>query len=177
MRGLENEQPKQLTVTVNKNGYVDKSEFYSVTLEKIKNSPLNGFLPHDGEDYDINGSAESWTNFAMRLVSVESDFKTTDKLLSDPGGSYGLFQFGFHYGITQDNWKDPIAQIDAFINYTKQWVIDGGGYINPSHNVQAKRYAGFGGFAAAFSTVRNDKINSSEAIKVAEILEKNHKVA
>lgn len=171
VRGLENvekeTEKKPLRVSVDGNGNVNKKEFYDAAIEKIKNSPLNRFVPHDKDKYQVDGSPESWANFAMRLVAVESNFNSYVTNPSDPGGSYGLFQWGYHYGINSTNWKNPLAQLDAFIEYAKTWTVEGGGYIFPPSGVEAKRAGSYGGFAAVFSTVRNDKVNGEYAKKIA----------
>lgn len=160
-------------VSVDNKGYVNKNEYYRKAVEKISSSPLNGFIPQDGKKYGIDGTPQSWAKYAMRLTSVESGFKVNTTNMADPGGSLGLLQWGEHYGITKDNWQDPEAQLDAFVTYSKTWVVDGGGYIQPPPNVQAKRYKGFGGFDAAFSTSRNNKVNSSEAWNLANTIAEN----
>lgn len=159
-------------VTIDKKGYVDKKEFYQFAVEKFRNSPLNGFTPHDGVKYKIDGSPESWAHFALRVATVESGFNVNTTNPSDPGGSYGLFQWGIHYGITRNNWRDPEAQLDAFINYAKIWTVQGGGFINPPSGVSAKRSGKWGGFAAVFSTIRDDKANSKYAYDTVNAIPK-----
>lgn len=167
VRGLENTE-QSINVTIDENGFANKKEFYHLTVQKFKNSILDGFIPKDSKKYEIDGSPESWAEFALRIVCVESDFNVNCTNPDDPGGSYGLFQWGFHYGITKDNWKDPNAQLDAFINYAKQWVIDGGEYINPPRNVDTKKSGKYGGFAAVFSTIRNDKVNDKSTFRIID---------
>ena len=155
--------PEEGKVPVDAEGNVDRTAFYNQAVRTFSESPMNGFIPKDGEKYGIDGSPQSWANFAMRTAKVESGFNVNETNKADEGGSFGLFQWGHHYGINEDNWRDPQAQLDAFKEYAKTWVIDGGGYILPPPGTDAKRYAGFGGFGAAFSTARNDKINSQDA--------------
>lgn len=159
------EDTARKAAAVDAKGFVNKEDFYKQAVTTFRNSPLNGFVPKDGEKYGIKkGTPEEWANLAMRTAKVESSFKTTTTNPNDPGGSFGLFQFGYHYGINKNNWQDPQAQLDAFVDYSKRWVVNGGGYILPPRDVKdVRRYAGHGGFGAAFSTFRDDKVNSQAA--------------
>ena len=161
--------------SIDSSGYVNKEDFYKQAVTTFRNSPLNGFVPKDGDKYGIKkGTPEEWANLAMRTAKVESSFRTTTTNLKDEGGSFGLFQFGFHYGINKDNWKDPQAQLNAFVTYSKQWVVNGGGYIMPPSNIEGvRRYFGYGGFGAAFSTFRDNKVNSNSAWAESSGIESN----
>ena len=160
-------------IPIDRKGNVDKQAYYNAAVKKFASSPLNGFVPADGEKYGIDGTPESWAKFAMRVTKVESGFNVNTTNMNDPGGSFGLMQWGMHYGINKKNWQDPNAQLDAFVTYSKKWVVDGGGYIKPPEGVQAKRYKGHGGFSAAFSTIRNDKVQSKSAQSIANQLAEN----
>jgi hypothetical protein len=153
-----------------KTGRVDKQAYYNAAVQKIANSKLNGFVPKDGAKYGIDGSPESWAKYMTRMTSQESSFNTRTTNSGDPGGSLGLLQFGQHYGITRENWQDPSAQIDAFVNYSDQWVVNGGGYILPPAGVEAKRYKGHGGMGAIFSTARHGTTEKPEHIAIANQL-------
>lgn len=142
-------------ISVDKKGYVNKQQLFNAAVKKFSKSPLNGYVPKDGEKYGIDGTPESWAKFSMRIISSESGFRTGTTMPSDPGGSYGLFQFGFHYGINRQNWRDPNAQLDAFVTYTNDWVIKDSGYILPPKGEAKRKWAGYGGFGAHFSTTRN----------------------
>jgi hypothetical protein len=170
-------QIKEDTVTkssrIDQRGYVNKEDLYKQAVSTFRSSPLNGFVPKDGDRYGIRkGTPEEWANLAMRTVEVESSFRVTTTNPKDEGGSFGLFQWGYHYGINKDNWKDPQAQLDAFVKYSNQWVINGGGYILPPADVKGvRRYDGHGGFGAAFSTFRDDKVNSKAAWTTSKSIE------
>ena len=162
------------SIKVNEKGVVDKTQYYNAAVRRIANSELNGFVPKDGHLYGITtGAPEEWANLIMRTTYVESSFNTGTTNSKDEGGSFGLMQWGFHYGITKKNWRDPNAQLDAFVTATKQWVVNGGEYLNPPKSVKgAKRYHGFGGLASMFSTFRNNKVNNPTAVKVANQIAK-----
>lgn len=159
--------------SVNEKGFVNRQEFYNEAVKKFTASPLNGFVPKDGEKYKIDGTPESWARFSMRVASQESSFNTTSVNPKDPGGSFGLFQFGNHYGINQKNWKDPSAQLDAFVDYSNRWVVGDSGYIQPPAGVKAKRYNGHGGFGAAFGSVRRSEEDQPRHHDVANQLHAN----
>lgn len=152
-------------------GNLNRQDFYNYTLQQFANSPLNGFVPKDGKQFGIDGTPESWARFAMRIASQESSFNVNTTNMSDPGGSLGIYQFGQHYGINAENWKDPKAQTKAFITYAQRWVVDGGGYISPDQSIKGvKRYNGRGGFDAAFASVGKRHIDHPRHFKIAEQL-------
>lgn len=157
-------------VSVDSKGNMNKNEFFAAAVKTFEKSSLNGFVPADGEKYGIDGTPKSWARFAMSVANPESGFNVATTNMNDPGGSLGVFQWGMHYGINSKNWKDPQAQLDAFATYSDQWVVNGGGYIKPPSGVKAKRYAGHGGFGAAFSTVRNDTVLRKEHQAIANKL-------
>lgn len=168
-----NYKPFTGKIRVDQKGNANKQDFYDAAVTRFANSPLNGFVPADGKKYGIDGSPQSWAKFAVRVANQESSFNVNTTNLNDPGGSYGIFQFGNHYGINQKNKDDPHAQLEAFVNYADQWVVNGGGHIQPPQGVEAKRYRGHGGFAAAFGSVRRDEQERERHHKLANELAKN----
>jgi len=162
------------SVRVDAKGNVNRQDYYKAAVKRFANSPLNGFVPEDGYRYGIkSGAPEEWANLAMRMTKVESNFNVNVTNMSDPGGSRGLLQWGNRYGINNQTWRDPNKQLDAFVGAADKWIVKGGGYINPPKGVKAKRYQGWGGFGAMFSTIRNDKANRENVVETANRIARN----
>ena len=67
--------PNQKIRTYMKNGhpYVNKQDFYDQAVRTFAKSPLNGYIPQDGEKYGLDGTPQSWANMIMRTTLPESN--------------------------------------------------------------------------------------------------------
>jgi hypothetical protein len=88
---------------------------YQKLLAKFQNSKVVGVVPPDGAKFGITtGSAEEWARFGTSVAKAESDFKPSTKNLSDPGGSFGIFQYA-HNQVPGGNAYDIDASVSAFV--------------------------------------------------------------
>jgi hypothetical protein len=91
------------------------SGVYQRLLAAFRNSNLIGVVPRDGARFGIRtGSAEEWARFGTAVASAESGFNPNEKNLSDPGGSFGIFQYA-HSQVPGRNAYDVDASVKAFV--------------------------------------------------------------
>lgn len=109
-------------------GRVDAATLKAYLKRKFADSGLVGYVPPDGARWGIKtGSAEEWASFGLAVAKQESDLNPRSVNLADPGGSYGLFQFGtgqtqFTGGRDQFN---PQNSADAFVRSVEHYVSNG----------------------------------------------------
>ena len=90
-------------------------EVYQKLLSAYKASGLVGTVPPDGAKFGIKtGSAEEWARFGTAVANAESGFNPKTKNLSDPGGSFGIFQYA-HGQVPGGNAYDVNASVAAFV--------------------------------------------------------------
>jgi hypothetical protein len=88
---------------------------YQKLLAAYKGSGLVGVVPHDGAKFGIKtGSAEEWARFGTAVASAESGFNPRSANTSDPGGSFGVFQYA-HGQVPGGNAYDTDASVKAFV--------------------------------------------------------------
>lgn len=108
-------------------GRVDPNSLHQVLVNRFKASPLNGHVPPDGASWGITtGSPEEWARYGVALAKQESDFNPKSTNLSDPGGSYGLYQFNQKQFGLNGNAYDPAASTEAFVRSVEHYVPQGG---------------------------------------------------
>lgn len=121
-------------------GAMDKQQLRGQLEKEITNSPLNGFVPPDGERYGIKtGSPKEWSHFMTELAGKESGYKPG--AVGDVGsfgghGSRGLFQlspqdaqtYGLNRGkpFSYDQLHDPATNMRAAVDIMNQRVRQGG---------------------------------------------------
>jgi hypothetical protein len=131
-------------------GQVDPQAFYKSAVERFKNSPLNGFVPRDGDKWGIKtGSPEEWARLATATAQQESSFNA-----NAPNG--GLFQMNAgdlaRYGQKGAAVNDPNAQLNAA---AKQWetaIPKSGAVAEPGGGPGS--YSGWRGAGAYFGSMR-----------------------
>jgi hypothetical protein len=100
---------------------------YQKLLEQYKNSNLVGTIPPDGARFGFKtGSAEEWARFGTAVASAESSFNPKTKNLSDPGGSFGVFQYA-HGQVPGGNAYDVDASVKAFVRDSESSIQSGRG--------------------------------------------------
>lgn len=127
------------SISVDTKGNVDPEEVRSYFIGAIRNSQLNGKIPSDASDFNIDGSPESWANFFVTLGYKESSFKTGtvgDQGRADiPSGSHGLYQLSPEDGLntnynpsgeayTLEELYDPEFNVDATIRIAEKLLND-----------------------------------------------------
>lgn len=128
-------------------GKVNPTALYNGLRDKVANSKLNGFVPPDGAAFGITkGTPEEWARFMLANAKQESGLDTNSTNLSDPGGSFGLFQFNQSQFGLNGNAYDPNASADAMVKATEHYAM------NPQGN---KYGTGIGALGATFSSIRD----------------------
>jgi hypothetical protein len=127
------------SVSADDEGRVDPEEVRSYFIGAIRNSQLNGKIPSDAAQFNIDGSPESWANFFVTLGYKESSFKTGtvgDQGRADiPSGSHGLYQLSPEDGqnkgynpsgeaYTLEQLYDPQFNIDQTISIAEKLLSD-----------------------------------------------------
>jgi hypothetical protein len=103
----------------------DGAAIYSKLLEAYKGSSLIGVVPPDGARFGITtGSAEQWARFATAVAAAESGFNPRSQNLTDPGGSFGIFQYA-HGQVPGGNAFDIDSSIAAFVRDSEASVRSG----------------------------------------------------
>jgi hypothetical protein len=77
---------------------------YQKLLAEFRANPPQG-VPPDGARFGITqGTPEEWARFGVSVAHAESGFNPRDTNLSDPGGSFGVFQYSHRqaYGNAYD---------------------------------------------------------------------------
>lgn len=117
---------------------VDPAQLEAYLEQKIAGSKLNGFVPRDGAQHGVDGSARSWAKFMVKLAQLESSFKnsTVGDQGSFQGGSRGLFQLSYHdaqtYGLnggkpfTAAQLADPKLNADTAVTIMERLVTRDG---------------------------------------------------
>jgi hypothetical protein len=99
---------------------------YRKLLAAYQKSGLVGKIPADGAKFGFKtGSAAEWARFGTAVAAQESDFNPRSTNLSDPGGSFGVFQ----YGKGQVPGGDPHnvdASVTQFVTDSKDAMEHGG---------------------------------------------------
>jgi hypothetical protein len=91
------------------------AELYQKLLTGFRNSKLNGVVPPDGAQFGIKtGSPEEWARFGTSVAHAESGFNPRTANTSDPGGSFGVFQYA-HGQVPGGNAYDVDASVNAFV--------------------------------------------------------------
>ena len=88
---------------------------YQKLLNKFQQSNVVGVIPPDAAQFGItSGSAYQWAIFGTAVADAESGFDPHSANTSDPGGSFGIFQYA-HNQVPGGNAFDVDASIDAFV--------------------------------------------------------------
>jgi hypothetical protein len=97
---------------------------YNKLLTAFRNSNLKGVVPPGGEQFGIKtGSPEEWAKFGVSVAHSESGFDPKVKNLSDPGGSFGVFQYA-HNQVPGGNAYDVDASVKAFVRDSEKSAVD-----------------------------------------------------
>jgi hypothetical protein len=110
-------------------GKVNETDFYSNVREKFRLSPLNGFVPKDGDRWGIKtGSPDEWARLAVATAKQENNMDAT------PNKDGGMLQFKQEdlkrLGVT-GNVADPNAQTQALVNQWSKNVPASGVFSSP----------------------------------------------
>lgn len=104
-----------LSGEMRKAGGTNGESTYRKLLTAFRKSSAIGTVPSDGERFGITtGSAEEWARFGTAVAKAESGFNPRVKNLSDPGGSFGIFQYA-HNQVPGGNAYNVDASIKAFV--------------------------------------------------------------
>ena len=91
------------------------AQIYLKLLTKFRQSSIVGVVPSDGAQFGIaTGTAEQWAIFGTAVADAESSFDSRTRNTSDPGGSYGIFQYA-HSQVPGGNAYDVDASCSAFV--------------------------------------------------------------
>lgn len=141
-----------------RSGRIDPAAFQTRMEEKVANSPLNGYVPKDGDKFGIKtGAPREWARLFTMVIQQESGHRVAQR---NPDGSlrrfattipteksFGPGQFNIgEYGLrTWDEVNDPDRVGDALIEVAKQHVVNGSGAVRGPNNT---------GLAAYFGSIR-----------------------
>lgn len=153
----EPQHQSQMRQMVGADGRIDPVAFAEAMEGKVKDSPLNGYVPKDGAAFGIKeGSPREWARLFSMMVQQESGHKTARR---NPDGSlqrfastiptersFGPGQFNIgEYGLKSwDDVNDPSRVGDAMINVARQHVLPSGAIRGPNNT----------GLAAYFGSIR-----------------------
>jgi hypothetical protein len=88
---------------------------YQKLFSKFQQSSVIGVIPPDGAQFGItSGSANQWAIFGTAVADAESGFDSRTRNTSDPGGSFGIFQYA-HSQVPGGNAFDVDASCSAFV--------------------------------------------------------------
>ena len=89
------------------------SDLYQKLLAAFRGSPPHG-VPPDGAQFGIvSGAPEEWACFGVSVAHAESGFDSRSENLSDPGGSFGIFQYSHEQAF--GNAYDVDNSVRAFV--------------------------------------------------------------
>jgi hypothetical protein len=109
-------------------GKVTPESLFGHLVEGFRNSKLAGVVPKDGARFGITtGSPEEWARFGLAVAKQESGLNPRSQNLTDPGGSFGLFQFNQSQFGLHGNAFDPTASADAFVRSAEKLASGPGG--------------------------------------------------
>jgi hypothetical protein len=87
---------------------------YQKLLTEFQKNPPQG-LPPDAARFGITkGTPEEWARFGVSVAHAESGFDPKSANTSDPGGSFGVFQYA-HNQVPGGNAYDVDASVQAFV--------------------------------------------------------------
>jgi hypothetical protein len=99
---------------------------YQKLLAEFRANPPKG-VPPDGARFGITkGTPEEWARFGVSVAKAESSFNPATKNLSDPGGSFGVFQYA-HGQVPGGNAYDVDASVKAFVRDAGGAAVHPGG--------------------------------------------------
>lgn len=155
---------------------ISRASLYATALEKFQNSPLNGYVPKDGERWGIKtGSPEEWARLAVATAQQESS-------INPRAGGGGLYQFESgdlaRYGQGGKAVSDPNAQLGATITQWEKRIPTDGIIAGKSSNTKS----GWGGASDYFGSFRRPNetekyINNGFAQRAQEEAMKQYGVA
>ena len=136
------------SLTSEKNGQVDAQNLYRSSIERISNSPLNGFVPSDGAKFGITkGTPEEWARLLIANAKQESGLNAN----SNGGGLYQFEQGDLaRYGQKGANVNDPLAQLNAAVTQMEK-SIPKDGFISGRTD---RTKSGWGGMSDYFGSIR-----------------------
>lgn len=127
-------------------------------MKEFEGSGVIGKVPADGARFGITtGSKEEWARFATAVAKEESSFNPGTKNFSDPGGSFGVFQYA-HGQVPGGNAFDTDASVKAFVRDAESSVNKPGGGLPAGYNIPGVGQAAGGSIrtgilGARFSTI------------------------
>jgi hypothetical protein len=91
------------------------ASIYNKLKAAYEQSGLVGTIPAGGERFGFKtGSADEWARFGTAVANAESSFNPKTRNTSDPGGSFGIFQYA-HGQVPGGNAFDVDASVAAFV--------------------------------------------------------------
>jgi hypothetical protein len=116
-------------------------QIYLKLLTKFRQSSVVGVAPSEGAQFGITtGTAEQWATFGTACCDAESGFDPRSALTSDPGGSFGIFQYA-HNQVPGGNAFDVDASVAAFVRDAESSVRSG----SLQHGILGRRFSTIGG--------------------------------
>jgi hypothetical protein len=96
---------------------------YQKLLTEFQKNPPKG-LPPDAARFGITkGTPEEWARFGTSVAHAESGFNPRSANTTDPGGSFGVFQYG-HKQVPGGNAHDIDASVKAFVRDANASSVD-----------------------------------------------------
>jgi D-alanyl-D-alanine carboxypeptidase len=115
-------------------------QIYFKLLTKFRQSSVVGVAPSDGAQFGITtGTAEQWATFGTACCDAESGFNPRSANTSDPGGSFGIFQYA-HNQVPGGNAFDVDASVAAFVRDAESSVESG----SLRHGILGRRFSTIG---------------------------------
>jgi hypothetical protein len=156
---------KEAVSGVSGKGMSRGSALYEKLLAAYKHSNLVGKVPPDGARFGIKtGSAEEWAKFGTAVAGAESDYNPKTKNLSDPGGSFGVFQYA-HGQVPGGNAYDVDASVRAFVRDSEQAVSSGG--IRSRESLLRRRFSTIGSHPGSTYSRLGEASKLAEAAEAA----------
>jgi hypothetical protein len=92
---------------------VKGSELYTKLLTEFRAHPPQGVPPDAARFGIVKGTPEEWARWGLSVAHAESSFNPRSTNLSDPGGSFGVFQYS--HGQAYGNAYDVDNSVRAFV--------------------------------------------------------------
>lgn len=111
---------------------------YQKLLAQFKAHPPAG-VPPDAAQFGITkGTPEEWARFGVSVAHAESGFNPKSTNLSDPGGSFGVFQYA--HGQAYGNAYDVDKSVAAFVRDANSAAASG----NMHTSILGRRFSTIG---------------------------------
>jgi hypothetical protein len=97
-------------------------QLYEKLLAQFRAHPPKG-IPPDAAQFGITkGTPEEWARMGVSIAHAESGFNPRSRNLTDPGGSFGVFQYA--HGQAYGNAYDVDKSVSAYVRDVNAAAVD-----------------------------------------------------